>query len=84
MTHTAQAHSDPSQTAKMKPFMENGLINSFCKKLSQGGLNCEEFQLWLKFTQLNRDEISSLMLSDNNLKKESRLYAIILSQYKPS
>ena len=45
MTHTAQAHSDPSQTAKMKPFMENGLINSFCKKLSQGGLNCEEFQL---------------------------------------
>ena len=67
ITHTAEAHSEPSQTI-------------FEKKLRLRDYLYGDFKPGMKF-QLNKpDEISSRMVNDNNLKVELRLYAKISSR----
>ena len=79
ITHTAQAHSELSQKSKMEPFAN--ITDYFRKKLLlRGGSSVREFQAGLKFNSLNRDEISSYMSSNNNVKIELRLYVKISSR----
>ena len=47
ITHTAQTHSEPSQTSKMESFAN--ITNFFSQKAIRGGLYGGEFQPGLKF-----------------------------------
>ena len=69
ITHTAQAHSEPSQTSKMEPFAN--MANYFCKSyILRVDYMVENFSQGSNFKSINRDEeISFRMLSDNNIKK---------------
>ena len=73
ITHTTEAHSEHSQTSKMEPFAK--MIYHFHKNSVLGTANIEILSPGWNFNSLNRDEISSCMVSDSNVKIELRLYS---------